>query len=262
MRKLMFLFSLGSMASMGPRLMPVVRDLKSGDTAALMASLQQALKNQNAAGEVQIDDQQLAQLQGLIESGGGGVSGSRTGDENTDISQDLQSIGRSSKPLVLQKLLKDMSRARGQAVDASAQAQDLGARVAAFWQARRERLSFWLWALPALAVALGIALSALNQPYWVRNLAEPGYALARTWLFLVALGTAGWALFQHTNPWPLLPAALYLPQILWLMGSAWLLHLLDPNYPSWNSMLQGLTAPLLSMGFVLLLPKVVSILPF
>jgi len=259
-RKLMFLSSLASMASMGPRLMPVIKAASGGgDTQALVASLQQALKTPNAAGDVQIGDEQLAQLQGLVQEAPAGAPGNS--NEVADLSREIQSMGHSNKSVVLEKLLHDMSKASSSAVNVKEQAGDLTAKVAGFYQERQNTIRLWGWLLPILFIAAGVAFHLMGQPYWLRNVGETGYAASRTWLWLLAVGTAGWALMQHANPWPLLPSEVYIPGILWLMGSAWQLHLLDPNYPSWNSMLKGLTAPLLSMGFALALPKLLSTLP-
>ena len=259
MRKLFFLFSLGSMASIGPKLMPVVQSASSGDPQALMASLQQALKNQTAGGEVQIGEQELAQLQGLAAQAEAG--GAPKADES-ELKGDIATIGQKKQALVLEKLLKDMSKAQRQAVDVKAQAETLAGQVTETYNEHAASLHFWLWALPFIVIGLGLASHAAGQAYLLRNFGEIGYTLGHLSLLFVACGTAGWAFYMHTNPWPTLPNELYMPEILLLAGSAWLMHLLDPNYPTWNNLLSGLTAPLGSMGLILVLPRVLPLLPF
>jgi|GEM_PF-5298440 len=250
LKRLLILAGLVALSGQAPRWMAIPSQMSSSSSAALISRLKMIQQSAQAGAPPPAAPPEFHQaLQNLPTS-----SEPMDPDEKRilDDVREVQSAGQMRAP-VLEKLIADMQRRQQQARRVSTQAWD-GWLAARTWYAGHSAdVERWLKAIPGLCVIFGFTALASGRFARARFWGELGRGLARGWIQLMSWGCAALALTAHSNPWPLIPRTLLLIPVLWLGASSVLLNRLDPNYPIWNSTVGNLSAPLLSMVFVVAL---------
>jgi hypothetical protein len=257
LRRLLLLLGLVAVSGQAPRWMSIPPQVTSAGRAAALAKLR-ALRQELQAGEApsapSSSDLETA-LRGAIQPPE--QSEPPTDPEERQIYNALHEVQAAGTPQlpVLDKLISDAERRQDQAKRLSSEAWDGWLSLRAWYAANRAEADSALQAVPAIVVIFGFAALAFKAYAQARFCGDVGWTLSRRWLQVLSWGCAALALFAGSNPWPLVPRALFVAPMLWLACSGFLLSRLDPNFPVWNSTLGSLPLPLLSMGVIVALQK-------
>ena len=117
----------------------------------------------------------------------------------------------------------------------------------------RPRLMPLLWALPGTLLALAVLGIFISSFSLTRTAAGMAYGISRLWLWALAWGSLGLAAATRVNAWEALPTEWVAPPVAGLVAAAFLLKVIDMNYPVWNSAVKGLLSPLGSAAFAMVL---------
>ena len=267
--RLFLLAGLAAAAYLSPRGMSVFPGGAGTGSSDLLHSLQQ-LQLQNAAergggdgepGFGQLIDSynpnapsvdfnsliESAEREPALMSAGGGSELSRG-------LQELNNAGAFKAP-VIQKLVSDYQKKQDQVFSIRDKVWDAWLFAQRWYLYHRRQVDLALWTVPWMLFLLALVTFALSQAGFARWLGEIGYGLAKNWLRVLSLAVIVISISTHSNPWPIIPRTLLLAPILWLMGSSYILHLVDMNYPFWNSTLRGCLSPLASMALIVLIQR-------
>lgn len=259
--RFMFLCSLASAAGFGNEWMKAGVKLDASNPAALMHSLQELqVQMAQTGGGDQSPDPALEDALSRFSAGAGDPAAA---DEAQQFAKELRAgagFSNAQAP-VLQKLMRSMEKGQGQVQSAPDQAWEAWMKAQALYLQAKPWLKPWLWRVPLLFSFLALGSFLMGRIGWSRGLSDFGYGWGVRWLLLLSVGAAAVSLLTRSNAWALVPRELIVPPLIWILASAGTLRLVDMNYPVWNSVFQGTLAPLASMGLVLLLPKLASLLP-
>ena len=186
-----------------------------------------------------------------------------TGPQGSELSSGLQELAAAGafRAPIIQKLAHDYSEKAEQARSLRDHVWDAWLAAQRWYLYNRKMVDLGLWTLPWALFLISLLTFALSHAGIARAIGELGYSISNNWLRVLSLTVIALSVATHSNPWPLIPRTLLIIPVLWLLASAYTLHLVDMNYPFWNSTLRGCLSPIASMVLIVLIQRTPAFLP-
>jgi hypothetical protein len=123
----------------------------------------------------------------------------------------------------------------------------LARRAQASCREHRRPLLAVIWGVPfALCLGAGVSLG-VSRFSWARSAGGASFRLASSLLVLLSAACILAYLLGTVNLLVMLPAWLWAAPVVFLLVSAFLMRLVDLNYPFWNRTISSLILPLLAV---------------